>query len=121
MSRDLGVVACLASAKSLHHASAVRHFAVLAHFPLAFEPRDDKAETDNAAQHDLDIALRRIGDLPGPHFSLFLLSGQFADMASQPHRILFDLRTAIGVNHCVIQVGTTLPVSAFVAYQLGVM
>jgi hypothetical protein len=26
---------------------------VLAHFPLAFEPRDDKAETDNTAQHDL--------------------------------------------------------------------
>jgi hypothetical protein len=26
---------------------------VLAHFPLAFEPRDDKAETDNTAHHDL--------------------------------------------------------------------
>jgi hypothetical protein len=25
---------------------------VLAHFPLAFEPRDDKAETDNTVQHD---------------------------------------------------------------------
>jgi hypothetical protein len=58
--RSLGVMTCSASAESFYHADAVRHFAILAHFPLAFEPRDDKAETDNAAQHDLDIALRGI-------------------------------------------------------------
>src|SRR5262249_52412292 len=75
VSGDLGIIACVALTKSLHDTGAVLHFAILAHFPLAFEPRDDKAETDNAAQHDLDIALGCIRDLPGPCFGLFLLPG----------------------------------------------
>ncbi len=61
VSGDLGIIARVAPSKALHHAGAVRHFAILAHFPLAFEPRDNKAETDDTAQHNFDIALGRSG------------------------------------------------------------
>jgi hypothetical protein len=50
--------------------------------PLAFEPAERDAEADDAAQHDLDVALRRVGQLPWPVLVAFLLGGQFADVAA---------------------------------------
>jgi hypothetical protein len=50
--------------------------------PLAFEPAERDAEADDAAQHDLDVALRRVGQLPWPVLVAFLLGGQFAGVAA---------------------------------------
>jgi hypothetical protein len=49
--RHLQVVAVASLAETLGDAVAVLHVAILAHLPLALEPRDGKAEADDAAQH----------------------------------------------------------------------
>src|SRR5215472_14803254 len=48
--RDVGILAVAARRKAGDDAGAVRHLAVLAHLPLALEPRDREAEADDAAQ-----------------------------------------------------------------------
>ena len=56
----LQIVAGTSRAEAFHDAHPILHFAVLAHLPLAFEPRDGKAETYDAPQHDLYVIVRRI-------------------------------------------------------------
>src|ERR1700722_2814360 len=92
--RDRGVVACAAPIETLRGPGAVPHLAVLAHFPLAFEPRDGETEADDAAQHHVDVALGRVADLPGVGLARLLLPGELADMAAQPVLVLHDFGPA---------------------------
>ena len=60
---DLGhlqIVAVTSFAETFRDTVAILHLAILAHLPLALEPRDGKAETYNAAQHDLYVGVGRI-------------------------------------------------------------
>src|SRR3981081_4111244 len=92
--RDLGVIARAATIETLRGRAAVPHLAVLAHLPLALEPRDLETEADDAAQHHVDVALGRVADLPGLRLARLLLSGQFADVTAQPVLVLHDRRPA---------------------------
>jgi hypothetical protein len=60
---DLGhlkIVAFRSLAEASADAFAIFCSAVLAHFPLALEPRDGEATTDDAAQHGFDKGIGRI-------------------------------------------------------------
>ena len=60
---DLGhlkIVAFSSLAQASADALAIFCSAVLAHFPLALEPRDGEATTDDAAQHGFDEGIGRI-------------------------------------------------------------
>jgi len=56
----LKIVASSSRVQAFHHAHSISCLAILAHLPLAFKPRDGKAETYNAAQHDLYVGVGRI-------------------------------------------------------------
>ena len=58
------VIGAATLAKSLCNAKPVLRFAILIHLPLALEPRDDEAETDNAAHHRIDEGVGRVGGRP---------------------------------------------------------
>ena len=67
---NVQIVALAARAKTPYNAGAILHFAVLTHFPFAFETRDGEAEADDAAQHGIDVGLGRVGDRPRLAFAL---------------------------------------------------
>jgi hypothetical protein len=56
----LKIVASSSRVQAFHDAQPILYLPILAHLPLAFKPRDGKAETYNAAQHDLYVGVRRI-------------------------------------------------------------
>ncbi len=56
----LKIVASISRAQAFHDARPILYLTILAHLPLAFEPRDGKAETHNAAQHNLYVSVGRI-------------------------------------------------------------
>src|SRR3954447_4936321 len=78
------VVAGRAGVQSGDDAFPVLLDAVLAHLPLAFEPRDREAEADDAARHHVDVVVRRIGESPRLRLGFLLLRGQLADMPHEP-------------------------------------
>src|SRR4051794_28884617 len=93
---DFEVVAGRACVQSGDDALPVLLDAVLAHLPLAFEPRDREAKADDAARHHVDVAVRRIAEFPRLRLGLLLLRGQFADMPDEPLLLLHHGGAAVG-------------------------
>jgi hypothetical protein len=60
----LKIVASSSRAEAFHNARPILYLTILAHLPLAFEPRDGKAETHNAAQHNLSAPMVRLHSAP---------------------------------------------------------
>ncbi len=58
--RHFSVVTLASLSEALHDALAIFQLAILAHLPLAIQPRDGKAKADDSAQHHLDKTVRRI-------------------------------------------------------------
>src|SRR5262245_34039891 len=54
--RHLQIVAVISLPETFRNAVTVIRVAILAHLPLALEPRDRKMEPDDASQHRIDIA-----------------------------------------------------------------
>src|ERR1700733_14042047 len=74
------IIGAAALGKSFRRAVLIQRFAVLIHFPLAFEPRNDEAETDNATHHRVDERVRRVGRCPRLGLISFLLRCQFGNV-----------------------------------------
>ena len=94
--------------------------AVLAGFPLAFDTRDGNLDAHDGAHLRGDEIGRRVRHAPGQDAGLLLALGQGLELRAQPCRIVLDHRLAPRMHGNEIQVGTTLCVSALVAYQDGV-
>src|SRR5262245_48336834 len=78
------VVPSTSPAETLNDAYPVLHVAILAHLPLAFQPRDKKAETYDAAQHGLYVGVWGIRRRPRYGFIPLLLGTQLSYMAQEP-------------------------------------
>jgi len=102
---DLGhlkIVALSSGAKASHNTIAIRCLTVLAHLPLAFEPRESKAEAYDTSQHNLDERLRCIRQCPWLDFVCLLLSGKLSDAAAQPILVLHHLGPTISVHDRIV-------------------
>src|SRR5262245_23463278 len=99
---DLKIVAHSSLPETADDAIAILHVAILTHLPLALQPRDGQAESDNATQHRLNVGLGCIRERPWHSFAPLLLSGQLGDVAPYPIRLLHHLRLTIDVNDCII-------------------
>src|SRR3954453_12713248 len=95
---DFEVVAGRACVQSGDDALPVLLDAVLAHLPLAFEPRDREAKAYDAARHHDDVAVRRVGESPGLRLGLLLRAGQVAAMREEPLLLLHHGGAAVGVH-----------------------
>jgi hypothetical protein len=73
---NLKIITVASLVEAIHDTDLILHFAILAHLPLAFEPRDSKSKSNNAAQHDFDVGSGRIRWHPCLGFAAFLLSGK---------------------------------------------
>src|SRR5260370_40828875 len=89
------IVSVSPHAEALHDTGPIRIFAILTHFPFAFEPRNGKAETDDATQHGIDVGFGRIGERPRPDLASFLLCGHVGEVRAQPFVVIHDLGAAI--------------------------
>ena len=117
--RDLAILPALARVQARDDALAIVGFAILTHLPFAFETRDGEAEAHDAAQHDIDVSLGRIGHRPRRGFARLLLVGQFADVAAQPVLVLHHLGTAVGVHDRIIPGRHRLCVQRFRRIPVG--
>src|SRR5262249_21890031 len=84
---DLGhlQVVCFTSlTETFRNTGAIAHVAILAHLPLALEPRDRTTEADDSSQHRLYERLGRIRGQPWLGFAPLLLSGKLSHVAVQP-------------------------------------
>ena len=72
----LQIVAIASFTETFRDTVTILHLAILAHLPLAFEPRNGKAEAYDAAQHGFYVSPGRIRRRPAPGsiFSCWLVS-----------------------------------------------
>ena len=78
MRRELIVPVIGAGAQAFAHTSDVLPGAVLAELARTLQARDGQTDTDDGAEHALDVVGRGIGDFPGFAATLFMAVGQAA-------------------------------------------
>jgi hypothetical protein len=86
-SYDLGhfaIVSTVPFAETFRDTVPILHLTILAHLPLAFESRDGKAETYDAAQHNFYVNPGCIRRCPWLGFVPLLLGGKLGYMLVQP-------------------------------------
>src|SRR5476649_2234379 len=95
---DLKIVASSSRAQAFHDAHPILYLAILAHLPLAFEPRDSKPKSHNSAQYNFNVCGWRIRWRPWLGFAAFLLSGKFSHMLEQPVLVFHNFGVPVGMN-----------------------
>lgn len=92
-------------AQAAHHPGAVGRAAVLAHLPLALDPRDGNLDADDGLELGVDEVRRRVVHRPRQRTAALLGVGQVGELAAQPDGILHRPGPAPGVHRGVVPGG----------------